>query len=316
MKRRIIAIVSFLLVATIAMGASAIGFGNMILCNDGAGLSRPVLTDECLSSSLDYTSTQSPQDDIPCVGTNKNIKVNSQNKSCGTRFLNALFEALELFTASEKLNTQTSAPSTTAPAVSTVPATPPPATSAPQTQITTSPPMTTIPQTTAPQTTAPATLPPPVTTSSATSTTAATTKPQTTTPPPATTTTTTSSLSFEQQVAELVNVERAKAGLAPLTLDIALSDVARLKSQDMADNKYFDHNSPTYGSPFEMMRQFGISYRCAGENIAYGYTTPASVMKAWMNSPGHKANILNPNYTKIGVGYTTPGHYCTQMFIG
>lgn len=122
--------------------------------------------------------------------------------------------------------------------------------------------------------------------------------------------------SYEQEVARLVNVERAKAGLAPLTLNWELSRVARYKSQDMKDNRYFAHNSPTYGTPFQMIRSFGLSYRTAGENIAMGYATPAAVMNGWMNSSGHRANILNANYTQIGVGYVAEGNYWTQQFIG
>lgn len=123
-------------------------------------------------------------------------------------------------------------------------------------------------------------------------------------------------LSFEEKVVELVNEQRALNGLSPLKLSSKLSDVARLKSQDMHDNKYFSHTSPTYGSPFDMMKTFGISYRSAGENIAMGYSSPESVMDGWMNSPGHRANILNASYTTIGVGYVADGHYWTQEFIG
>src|SRR6185437_16961746 len=79
---------------------------------------------------------------------------------------------------------------------------------------------------------------------------------------------------FEQQVFDLTNQERAKNGLAPLKIDLELSKVAREKSRDMSVNKYFDHNSPTYGSPFDMMKKFGITYRSAGENIAMGQRTP------------------------------------------
>jgi uncharacterized YkwD family protein len=123
-------------------------------------------------------------------------------------------------------------------------------------------------------------------------------------------------LSFEEQVVALVNEERAAYGLSPLTLNTELSNVARLKSQDMHDNNYFDHTSPTYGSPFQMLASFGISYRAAGENIAMGYATPEAVMEAWMNSSGHRANILNASYTQIGVGYVADGNYWTQEFIG
>ena len=122
--------------------------------------------------------------------------------------------------------------------------------------------------------------------------------------------------SFEQEVIRLVNVERAKVGLSALTYDWQLSRVARIKSQDMKDNKYFSHTSPTYGSPFQMMKSFGITYRTAGENIARGQATPAAVVNAWMNSSGHRANILNSSFTHIGVGYVADGKSWTQMFIG
>ncbi|WP_050181654.1 CAP domain-containing protein [Domibacillus robiginosus] len=119
---------------------------------------------------------------------------------------------------------------------------------------------------------------------------------------------------FEQEVAKLVNEERAKAGLKALTLDTELSKVARAKSQDMKDKSYFSHQSPTYGSPFDMMKKFGITYKAAGENIAKGQKTPEEVMEAWMNSDGHRKNILSADFTHIGVGYVD-GHW-TQMFIG
>ncbi|NLT58562.1 MAG: serine protease [Clostridiales bacterium] len=122
--------------------------------------------------------------------------------------------------------------------------------------------------------------------------------------------------SYEQRVVELVNQERARNGLGALTMNNKLSDVARLKSEDMRKNGYFSHTSPTYGSPFDMMRQFGISYRSAGENIARGQRTPEEVVQAWMDSPGHRANILGASYTQIGVGYLASGNYWTQMFIG
>ncbi len=122
--------------------------------------------------------------------------------------------------------------------------------------------------------------------------------------------------SYEKEVVRLVNEIRAKNGLNPLTEDWELSRVARYKSQDMKDNNYFSHTSPTYGSPFNMMKSFGISYKTAAENIAKGQATPQAVVNAWMNSAGHRANILNSSYTKIGVGYVKSGNYWTQMFIG
>lgn len=121
---------------------------------------------------------------------------------------------------------------------------------------------------------------------------------------------------FEQQVIELTNNERAKQGLAPLKADWELSRVAREKSNDMAGSNYFDHNSPTYGSPFDMMQAYGITYNAAGENIAKGQRTPEEVVNAWMNSQGHRENILNGNFTHIGVGYVEQGNHWTQMFIG
>lgn len=120
---------------------------------------------------------------------------------------------------------------------------------------------------------------------------------------------------YEKEVVRLVNEIRSENGLKPLTIDWQLSRVARYKSQDMSSIGYFSHTSPTYGSPFEMMRSFGISYRTAGENIAKGYRTAETVVNGWMNSPGHRANILNSTYTHIGVGYVSKGNYWTQMFI-
>lgn len=125
--------------------------------------------------------------------------------------------------------------------------------------------------------------------------------------------------SIEMQVAELTNQERAKQGLKPLTFNWELGRVARDKSEDMIAKNYFSHTSPTYGSPFDMMKAYGISYRTAGENIASGQRTAQAVVTAWMNSEGHRKNILNPNFTEIGVDYATKSNgtpYWTQMFIG
>lgn len=120
------------------------------------------------------------------------------------------------------------------------------------------------------------------------------------------------------EVLNLVNAERKKAGLTALTLSSKLTSVANVKAKDMAVNKYFSHQSPTYGSPFEMMQQFGIKYSYAGENIAAGQKTASQVMNSWMNSSGHRANILNKNFTQIGVGFYAGGSYDTywvQQFI-
>ena len=121
---------------------------------------------------------------------------------------------------------------------------------------------------------------------------------------------------FESEVVRLVNAERTKRGLSALSHNWQLSRVARYKSEDMRKNGYFSHNSPTYGTPFQMMKSFGITYRTAGENIAKGQNSPAAVVNAWMNSSGHRANILNASFTEIGVGYVKSGNYWTQMFIG
>jgi len=120
---------------------------------------------------------------------------------------------------------------------------------------------------------------------------------------------------FEKQVVDLTNAERTKAGLKPLQISNPLMDVAQEKSEDMAKNNYFSHTSPTYGSPFDQIKAAGISYRSAGENIAQGQKTPQQVVQAWMESPGHRQNIMNANYTHIGVGFVEDGNYWTQQFI-
>jgi uncharacterized YkwD family protein len=122
----------------------------------------------------------------------------------------------------------------------------------------------------------------------------------------------------EQQMVDLVNKERVAAGLSPFTVDVPLSQVARLKSQDMVANNYFSHQSPTYGSPFDMMNKFGISYNSAGENIACNQSVQAA-HAALMNSTGHRANILSKNFTHIGIGIVdggSCGKMFTQQFVG
>ena len=123
-------------------------------------------------------------------------------------------------------------------------------------------------------------------------------------------------IEYESEVIRLVNEIRAENGLKALPANWELSRAARYKSEEMSSVRYFSHTSPTYGTPFQMMRSFGLSYRTAGENIAYGQRTPAAVVDAWMNSSGHRANILSASYTQIGVGYCASGNYWTQMFIG
>jgi uncharacterized YkwD family protein/spore coat assembly protein SafA len=122
----------------------------------------------------------------------------------------------------------------------------------------------------------------------------------------------------ENEVIRLVNVQRSKAGLQQLKTNWQLCRVARYKSADMANKGYFSHQSPTYGSPFQMMESFGLKFSAAGENIAYGQRTPAEVMNAWMNSPGHRSNIMNGTYTEIGVGLAKNSSgvcYWTQQFM-
>lgn len=123
---------------------------------------------------------------------------------------------------------------------------------------------------------------------------------------------------MESQVVTLVNKERAKRGLTQLTVSPTLSYVARLKSQDMVNKNYFSHQSPTYGSPFTMMQHYGLRFSAAGENIAMGQRSAQEVMNAWMNSAGHRANILSPAYTRIGVGVAKKSNgtlYWTQEFM-
>lgn len=119
------------------------------------------------------------------------------------------------------------------------------------------------------------------------------------------------------EVLRLVNVERKKNGLNELVLSHELNGIATAKAEDMAEKNYFDHNSPTYGTPFEMLQQFDVRYQSAGENIAAGQKTAQDVMNDWLNSSGHRANILNRNYTELGVGYVEGGAYGTywvQLF--
>ena len=120
-----------------------------------------------------------------------------------------------------------------------------------------------------------------------------------------------------EAVLQLVNKERTKQGLQALTLSSELTSIANTKAADMRDQNYFDHTSPTYGSPFEMLQRFGVQYSSAGENIAAGQRSAEDVMKDWLNSSGHRANILNKEYRELGVGYVTGGSYGTywvQLF--
>jgi uncharacterized YkwD family protein len=135
------------------------------------------------------------------------------------------------------------------------------------------------------------------------------------TPTPAPSQETADFSAMQKEMLGYINAERASANLAPLTLDQKLCQGAYLKSRDMAVNGYFSHTSPTYGSPFDMMKSQGITYRMAGENIAKN-TSVKGAHTAFMNSPGHKANILNQGFGKIGLGFYQEGQYfyVTQWF--
>lgn len=124
--------------------------------------------------------------------------------------------------------------------------------------------------------------------------------------------------SDEKEVFDLINKQRTNNGLAALKNDSEVQRVTRIKAQDMVDNNYFSHTSPTYGSPFDMLKSFKISYKTAGENIA-GNSSNSSAVTAWMNSSGHKANILNSNFNYTGIGVVSSPKYgkmYVQLFIG
>lgn len=124
--------------------------------------------------------------------------------------------------------------------------------------------------------------------------------------------------SDEKEVFDLINKQRTNNGLAALKNDSEVQRVARIKAQDMVDNNYFSHTSPTYGSPFDMLKSFKISYKTAGENIA-GNSSNSSAVTTWMNSSGHKANILNSNFNYTGIGVVSSPKYgkmYVQLFIG
>jgi len=144
-------------------------------------------------------------------------------------------------------------------------------------------------------------------------------QPEPTKPAPQPTPAPTAGLSAdEQQMVNLVNKERTAKGLEPLKVDMQLVKLARMKSQDMIDNDYFSHTSPTYGSPFDMMKNNGVTYKAAGENLA-GASSVTTAHNNLMNSDGHRKNILSSNYTHIGIGIVNGGPYgkmYTQLFIG
>ncbi len=122
----------------------------------------------------------------------------------------------------------------------------------------------------------------------------------------------------EKEVFNLINTQRINNGLPALKISNEVQNVARIKAQDMVDKNYFSHTSPTYGSPFDMLKSFKVSYNSAGENIA-GNASNSGAVNAWMNSPGHKANILNSSFNYTGIGVVSSPKYgkiFVQMFIG
>ena len=122
----------------------------------------------------------------------------------------------------------------------------------------------------------------------------------------------------EQVMLNFINKARVSAGVSALEFDMELQRVAKIKADDMVRNKYFSHQSPTYGSPFDMMRQFGIKFKTAAENIA-GNRTAEGAFNAWMNSSGHRKNILNRNFNYTGIGIANSSSYgkiFVQQFIG
>lgn len=124
--------------------------------------------------------------------------------------------------------------------------------------------------------------------------------------------------SDEKEVFDLINKQRTANGLSALKVDSEVQRVAKIKAQDMVNNGYFSHNSPTYGTPFQMLQSFKVSYKTAGENIA-GNSSNSGAVNAWMNSSGHKANILNSSFTHTGIGVVSSPKYgkiYVQMFIG
>ena len=178
------------------------------------------------------------------------------------------------------------------------------ASSAPPTDPPTTPPPPTTPSTTATPATEPPTTPAPTTPpTTAPSTTAA---PQTQPPPP-------SGGSAEQQVLNLVNAERANAGCGAVSLNGQLNAAALAHSQDMSANGYFSHTGLNGSQPWDRAEAAGYSYRSIGENIAQGYGSAEAVMNGWMNSSGHRANILNCDFTEMGIGRAS-GNYWTQLF--
>lgn len=124
--------------------------------------------------------------------------------------------------------------------------------------------------------------------------------------------------SDEKEVFNLINKQRTNNGVTALKVDEEVQRVARIKAEDMVTNNYFSHQSPTYGSPFDMLNSFKITYKSAGENIAANSSNSGAV-NSWMNSSGHKANILSSNFNYTGIGVVSSPKYgkiFVQIFVG
>ena len=115
-------------------------------------------------------------------------------------------------------------------------------------------------------------------------------------------------------VVDLVNEERAKENLAPLSLNRTATDAAQVRAEEA--KKSFSHTRPNGTKCFTALAEAGVTYTAAGENLAGKIKTPEKVVDAWMNSPGHRKNIMNPKYSQIGVGYVSSGNYWSQFFMG
>jgi uncharacterized protein YkwD len=200
-------------------------------------------------------------------------------------------QTTNIITEPEQILTETPAPETQPP-ITQPPATQPPTTQPPVIQ----------PPATQPPTTQPPVIQPP------------------TTQPPATQPPAPSGISeYQAEVLRLVNVERAAVGLSPLEADLTLMQAAQIRADETV--QLFSHTRPNGESCFTVLSELGISYRSCGENIAAGFSTPEQTVNQWMNSEGHRANILNPSFTHLGVGYvnrsgTQYRNYWTQMFVG
>ena len=122
----------------------------------------------------------------------------------------------------------------------------------------------------------------------------------------------------ESELLTLINDERKKNNLTPLIIDENLQNVARLKAKDLVENNYFSHTSPTYGSPFEMLKNHNITYKIASENIA-GNPSLSGALDSWISSESHKNNILNNDYNYTGIAVVDSiayGKVIVELFIG